>query len=347
MTTAAVSNPLSGHIVGFPGAIPTENWMTDRMLWSDLFGAIWPWDQQPTPKSEAQEDAMTALTLYREEGFFAECVVDHKAFAPNNLQALGHRTAAVRDWVSHFPAEDEKGVAGFDNPSDAYFYINKLGPDVADALIAAGVATTQDGDFIKLRSQARAAHLMSAIAGFARPATSHDLPVTLDAADNRALAAAAMPLNAEEGYPAAVMTIPLIGHEGTRVDPGKLVAFRHNEKNNSARQDYLNTVAAVVADKMVRTVNGAPTTLAAERILTDMQKATTSFADRVKDTLSIDTVAIAAVPVMVPLALNGARLSDTAFAAASAVAVGALKLRADRPHRYVRRAKAAKVLNWA
>jgi hypothetical protein len=116
MTTAAVSNPLSGHIVRFPGAIPTENWMTDRMLWSDLFGAIWPWDQQPTPKSEAQEDAMMALSQYREEGFFAECLVDHEAFAPNNLQALGHRTAAVRDWVSHFPAEDGKGVPASTTP---------------------------------------------------------------------------------------------------------------------------------------------------------------------------------------------------------------------------------------
>jgi hypothetical protein len=201
------------------------------------------------------------------------------------------------------------------------------------------VATTSDGNFIKLRSRAQAAHLMSAIAGFARPATSHDLPVTLDAADNRALAAAAMPLNAEEGYPASVMTIPLIGHEGTRVDPGKLVAFRHNEKNKSARQDYLNSVAAVVADKMARTVNGEPTTLAAEKILTDMQKATTSFADRVKDTLSIEAIAIEAVPVMVPFALNGARLSDAALAAASAVAAGALKLRMNRPHRYIRRAK--------
>jgi hypothetical protein len=171
--------------------------------------------------------------------------------------------------------------------------------------------------------------------------------VTLDAADNRALAAAAMPLNAEEGYPAAVMTIPLIGHEGTRVNPAKLVAFRQNEKNRSARQDYLNSVAAVVADKMGRTINGEPTTLAAEKILSDMQKATTSFADRVKDTLSIETVAIAAVPIMVPFALSGAGPSDTALAAASAVAVGALKLRVDRPHRYVRRAKAAKVLNWA
>jgi hypothetical protein len=144
-----------------------------------------------------------------------------------------------------------------------------------------------------------------------------------------------------------VMTIPLIGHEGTRVDPGKLVAFRHNEKNKSARQDYLNSVAAVVADKMARTVNGEPTTLAAEKILTDMQKATTSFADRVKDTLSIEAIAIEAVPVMVLFALNGARLSDAALAAASAVAAGALKLRMNRPHRYIRRAKAANVLNWA
>ena len=122
---------------------------------------------------------------------------------------------------------------------------------------------------------------------------------------------------------------------------------QYRDHDKTARQDYLNSVAAAVADKMASTVHGEPTTLAAEKILTDMQKATTSFADRVKDTISIDTVAIAAVPIMVPFALNGAGLYDTALAAGSAVAAGALKLRADRPHRYVRRAKAAKVLNWA
>jgi uncharacterized protein YnzC (UPF0291/DUF896 family) len=341
------TSPLSRHIVGFPDAIPNMWWMADRMLWSNSFGVIWP-GSEPTPKGDVEEEALSAARLYRDNGFFDECVVDHDAFAAKNLRALSHSPDAIREWIARFPGDHGAEDVHFPNPKDAYFYINKLGEEVADELVVANLAIRdKDGFGVRLKSRAQAAHLMSAVAGFARSESRPNAAITLDAASNRAFARAAAPLEEDEGCPAAVMTLPIIGGEGDPPTPQKLVEFRRNQRNEDARKEYLDALHAHVQAQVERLGGAAdPARMAAQQIRDDLNGAMMTFAQRVKRGLSLQAVTVAAAPVAIPLLVGTTDLTAAATGAASSAAVGMLKLRSSSPP-YLRRVKGAGVLAWS
>ena len=250
--TTTTANPLRGHVVNFPKAIPSRDWLAQRMLWADHLGAVWPMGA-PSDRSEEEYLALADARAYMKAGFFTPCVLskDTSPLLTKRLKtAMQLPDTEIGRWVRSLKtaAFDQLNpdTAPFDEPVDEnqFFYVNKFPRPVQRMLLQSGVAK-QDGDWLTVRTAKQASALMSALAAHAKPLEPLDMPRTLDTSNVNALAQAAAPSSAADSTPAAVIDIPVIGGViAAEVKAEDLIEFRLSDANERARQDYL--VARVV-----------------------------------------------------------------------------------------------------
>lgn len=339
-------NPLAGHIVRFPTAIPNAQWMADRMLWADQIGAIWPFGE-PTPMSGDEGDSMGSIELYREAGFFTECHVNLDNLSKEVPEALAMPPAAAREWLNSLPELDEGGAEeAFRNPRDAFFYINKLGPEVSDMLLSTGIAVPADETFIRLKSSAAARTLINAIAAQSQPVDGRNLPITLDPARDSDLAKAAAPIPSGTTFTAAVVQLPVVAARIT--DARQIIEFRSNPRNERARADYLNAVERYVSEQSwvesVEPHSDRAATIRRERIRQDLLSSTRALADTQR-TAGLAGYAASAVSALVAVAQasEGSLAAASAAAGAAGLAASTVTLRGNRNTRYLRRANSAEL----
>lgn len=336
------THPLAGHIVRFPTAIPSSKWMADRMLWADRIGAVWP-THEPTPTNEDEEAGLSAVRLYKEAGFFTECVVPPDAFEGDTPSALRLSQKDHRLWLDTLP-EVQEGVdstEAFRRSPDSNFYINKLGPDVAQMLLDAGIATPKDDHFIKLKSAAAARRLMATVAAHARAIDGTAMPLTLDAAKDTDLAAAATPSDDGNSYLASVVNLPVIVAAKTE-DPQRIIEFRLKTKNERARQDYFDAVEEFVAKQSyiesVEPASAEAEQIRKRKILGDLLEATTDLTKihGRAGILAYGTVG-ASVLLAVPGATDGTQPALQLGVSSAAFAAATVLIRGSRETRYLRR----------
>lgn len=341
-----VTNPLAGHIVRFPTAIPNEQWMADRMLWADQIGAVWPSDQRPEPMSESEANALSAADLYQDAGFFTECVVPSTAFAGTTPAALGMGTQQLREWVSGLPKADDNGRAAevFKTPRDAYFYVNKLGDGVSEMLVRAGVAHRTDDNFIELKSAKAARTLMATIAACAEPNGGGSRPITFDSVSDMDLASAAAPVDGESAHAAIVVDLPVVT-AARATDARRIIDFRISNRNERARQDYLAAVEEHV-EAQVFIFERSADELRAEKVRSDLLKASQSLI-RHHGAAGLTVYGATAVSALVAVPQVTEGWMPAAAAAAGltgAAASGLIMIRGSRTNRYLRRGQRAGIL---
>jgi hypothetical protein len=322
--------------------------MADRMLWADQLGAVWP-ASSPRARSEEDRWALDDLMRYRDAGFFTECRVP-----VNNSEQLERELEKSLLETDHVPWLEQGSTGSFEriNPpgdrsvEEHLFYMDKFPENIKQMLLRTGVAVeTEPHGMLKVRSPKKAHVLINAMANYAVPQGSGDLPLTLDAEDDLALAQAAAPTPEGTSRPALVVEVPVIEGSWGDVTAERLIEFRGIEANNRARDDYLDEVAARVA-KMTRLATDGDPAMAAKQMVSDqLDLATRSLAERVS-VLGLTGLAISAVGTFTPISMDGA--GDWVGFGATVAGLGLAAYTTLRPspaHAYLRRARRAGVIN--
>jgi hypothetical protein len=340
------ANPLRGHVVSFPKAIPSRTWLADRMLWADHLGAVWP-ASMPRARSDEDELAFQHLSAYNSAGFFTERrvhVEDSLEFERDLEQALA--SADHDAWLQKSSTTSFTGILPTPGrvADDRLFYMDKFPENIKEMLLRTGIAkVAEPTGMLKVTSNAKARVLMNALVNYAEPwgSAAQDLPLTLDAEDDDALAQAAAPGEDGPQRPAVSVPVPVIEGEWGDIAPQRLIDFRANDANERARQDYLNEVAR----RLEQATNSAACTAddAASRMIgRDLELATRSLGERV-GALGIAGLVFSTVGTLAPISLSDAppELLGAGAAVAGLGLTAYTTLRPSPAHGYLRRARKA------
>lgn len=340
------ANPLRGHVVSFPKAIPSRTWMADRMLWADHLGAVWP---ASVPRARSDEDklAFEHLSAYNSAGFFTERrihIEDSLEFERDLEQALASADHDV--WLEKSSTTAFTGIlpTSVRVADDRLFYLDKFPENIKEMLLRTNMAkVTESTGMLQVTSKAKARMLMNALVNYAEPwgAAAQDLPLTLDAEDDDALAQAAAPGEDGPYRPAVSVPIPVIEGEWGDVAPQRLIDFRANDANERARQDYLNEVARRLEQASRRAAE--TTDDAASRMIgRDLELATRSLGERV-GAVGLAGLAFSTVGTLAPISASDAapELLGAGAAVAGLGLTAYTTLRRAPAHGYLRRARKA------
>lgn len=339
------SNPLRGHVVSFPKAIPSRTWMADRMLWADHLGAVWP-ASFPRARSDEDKLAIQHLSAYNAAGFFTERRVqvdDSAAFERDLESALG---AADREaWLEKSSTPSFSGILPAPGPeANSLFYLDKFPANIKAMLLRTAVATEAPSTgMLEVKSAAKARVLMNALVNYSEPwgPGAQDLALTLDAEDDASLAQAAAPGNAGDSRPAVSVAIPTIEGEWGDISPQKLIDFRASDANERARQDYLAEVATRI-EQASRSGPQRSDDVASQMIGRDLELATRSLGERVS-ALGLAGLSFSTVGTLAPISLSDAppELIGAGAAVAGLGLTAYTTLRRSPAHGYLRRARKA------
>lgn len=346
------TKPLRGHIVRFPQAIPSQDWLAQRMLWADHLGAVWPLDE-PTAGSGPEEQALKAIKTYQEAGYFTACSVPWEASTEMLKQikaSLGLPDSRVGTFVRSWSTaafehlNPDAAVEPMVIDSDQFFYINKFPPEIQKVLTASRVAIRED-NMLRIGTIPQAKALLATLAEHAQPRADIGLPRTLETPDPDALARAAAPTRASGSRPAIMLDIPVVRGATAGVVPEKLVEFRERRGTEDARQDYLNSVGQYVAKATARDPSSTAASVLHDRLSRDLQLATKSWFQRAKSA-GMGSVALSTIGTIVPLpSLEGAGDWVGAATGAAGVSVAAYTaVRKSHVHGYLTGARNAGAL---
>jgi hypothetical protein len=301
------ANPLRGHIVRFPQAIPSQDWLAQRMLWADQLGAVWPLDA-PHPSSDSEEQALEAIRTYQAAGYFTPCSVPWGASTEMLKQiraSLGLSDSRIGTFVRSMSTaafehlNPDAAVEPMAIDPDQYFYINKFPQEIQKALLASRVAT-REGGMLRIGTISQAKALLATLAEHAQPNADVNLPRTLETPDPDALARAAAPTRSSGSRPAIMLDIPVVRGVTEGVVPQRLVEFRQRAGTEDARQDYLNSVGQYVSKATTRDPSSSAASVLHDRLTRDLQLASKSWYERAKSA-GMASVALSTVGTIVPL----------------------------------------------
>lgn len=249
--SAIHNNLLHGVIVNYPSAIPTMQWVVDRLLWADHIGSIWP-AGEPHGRTSAERSALRSIrelmnehpnvflplrvdvdpeTLIDEIGIYVEVDEDERRAWLEENDLYDARTDG------HRSAKPDEGL---------YFYINKMPPQVVEGLLESGIAQRHpDAVGVVLRDNDHARVLMSLLANYARPeGEAADLPIVLEAESASDLGISAARSAAQNSQVALRLNVPSIRAANESVELKRLLDFRASDKGARLRGEYLATTSA-------------------------------------------------------------------------------------------------------
>ena len=353
MTDATVeANPLRGHIVGFPKAIPSRDWLAQRMLWADQLGAVWP-IETPTDRSDEERQALEDAHMYRAAGFFTPCSVPDAA-SPDVLKQvkaslrLPDSVAGrwLRSWATSAIDRWHPDATADDGPVDEnqYFYVNKFPREVQRALLESGVAK-REGGWLTIRTVKQAEALMTALAEHAKPWKELNLARILETKSPAALARAAAPTSASNSRPAVILDIPVVEGVTDNVRAGDVIEFRQKPGTEQARQDYLDAVGRFITKITTTNPSRSAESVARDKVTRDIQLASQSWVRRAASA-GMGGVVLSTVSTVAPLPHHGT-VGEWVGLSAGVAGIGVSLLTAVRKshvHGYLNAAHRAGVL---
>lgn len=304
MPSAKVDNPLRGHIVSFPKAIPSSAWMAQRILWADQIGAVWP-DGSPSAHTAEDEQALKDAEKYAAAELFTACTLPEKtgpALMTQLNATLDLTDAEAIAWqeASGMTGSDGSGAKAAEPEDDLQFvYLDKFPPQVQDALLRSGVAEQTERGLV-IPSRDRAMTLMCVLACNAEPHRDLKLSRTLDTDNPFALAKVAAPLKGGQSQPAAVLDLSVLAARGGGIHADKLVQFRKNDSDRGAREDYLRSVDDYLEGVLKQHPSVDPAKEAIAKLEGDLELARRSWLKRAKSA-GLTEVALSTLSAVAPL----------------------------------------------
>ncbi|KRF37365.1 hypothetical protein [Nocardioides sp. Soil805] len=246
----ASTDVLKGVIVNYPSAIPTKQWLVSNLLWAERLGSIWP-THIPVARNARERETLNDIRrlMETEPDLFTPF---HVAASADQLIDELTRYLEVdetkrREWLTENDLDDVSVGKARKREADPelFFYVNKMPPDVVDALLESGIAHQPAGKHaIELRDKDHADVLMSLLAKYAQPSTGDmDSAVVLDAATPTALGVAAAPTDQSPVAPALRVEIPAIRAANDDVSIDRLLDFRTSSKGGRLRREYVQVTS--------------------------------------------------------------------------------------------------------
>lgn len=297
-----VPNPLRGHVVSFPQAIPSREWLAQRALSADHLGAVWPMFD-PTPRSPEDERAMQDIEKYRKADLFTPCRLSGDA-SPEVLAdlktALRLPVTAMQKWTRQLATVlGDAAAPELDEVSqDQLFYLDKFPREITRELSRARVVHRNEDGWLQARSPGQARVLLNALAVHSVPDKPLDEPRTLDTPNLEDLAQVAAARPSKESQPALIVNLPVISGLAA-TDTERLIEFRTNSKTEEERETYLATIDAYLGRIADSGDPAATSRTLGERLERDLQLASQSFMKRLRSA-GAPGVALQAVSTFVP-----------------------------------------------
>lgn len=302
---------LHRRVMHFPGSIPGEEWVKDRLLWANSIGSLAPdggvWtdvpEREPWVETLRQMDEFQPCTLpmtkygdmVRDLDAALKVPIRERKEWQRQLDALPPLPADA--WGEAPSAEGGEPSAPVTAPGSYRFvYRNKLPEPVAERLVRLGVLTRLKRGDLEVTSDEEAAALFSVAAKYARIEGEPASQLLPDAQTDRALALAAQPGKGRQADSALTLQLPLMFSLRPNLTVEEILAFRHKEGNDALRRDYLGTLQ----EALDLSLSGESTGLRAV-VERDVRLAGRSFLQRCENQ-NLVTGGLGALGVMIPLA---------------------------------------------